>query len=164
MDRDEAGYRTRPTDPRGWPVQSGSELWDCHEAVDTLEKRPLAGTSLPDLLSRLKTSDFASRAAMVREGREVRFLDAEWIVQRLIHALANEQNAELIIENELNDLFRSLRKGVMFEFTEVVMAIMYALKRSRSSLYGKLSAAILDSKMVEVSRLRYLATKLDDRF
>jgi len=68
-----------------------------------------------------------------------------------------------VIEQFLGELFRDLKKGQLFEHTELVIAVLYALKRSGSALYHSIVDTFASSKLAEVGRIRGFAKLLSSQ-
>jgi hypothetical protein len=123
------------------------------EELDKVD--PLFG--LPDLLSELM--DLDRWAPHLWEGREHRILAADPLVGRLTAAM-KDPGADEILESTLNTLFADLREGESFEHSEVVMALLFAMKAARSRLFLELTEALSQSEAAELGQLRRFAKRL----
>lgn len=158
METDGAGYGRRPTNPRGWPVETVAvEHWPVNKAA---ERRSVVQPRLQEVLCALRQGDFADRAALVREGREIRFLESQQIVKTLIQSIAETPEHRAVIEQFIGELFRDFKKGQLFEHTELLIATLYALKRSDSALYHGVVDVFANSKIAEIGRVRSFARQL----
>lgn len=162
MEADGAGYgrgsARLDTNPRGWPLEKVvADHWYINKDTD---RRPAAQPRLQEVLCTLRQGDFADRAVVVREGREIRFLESQQIIKTLIQLMAEASEHRVVIEQFLDELFRDFKKGQLFEHTELVIAILYALKRSGSALYPGIVDAFASSKIAEVGRIRHFAKQL----
>jgi hypothetical protein len=117
--------------------------------------------SLGDVLAELRGHDFAERLSHLQQGREEHTLSTDVLVRRLIRCVESEGgSADATIESFLDQLFRDLRNDEDFEHTEVVMALLYALKHGRSSIFPRVATVLVTSRAAELGRLSRFAKAL----
>jgi hypothetical protein len=113
------------------------------------------------VLKELTSSEFIGRVSAMREGREKHVLGSDPAVMRLICCLREfEGNASKELEACADKLFEDLRRDEEFEHSEIVMAMLFALKQSGASLFGEMAATFSESQAAELGRLSRFARRL----
>jgi len=112
------------------------------------------------LLEELLGEPFEDRALALPPEREERFLREDPVVRRLILALKLDPDAERSVEMFLDRLFKELRKGELFVYSEAVMAILVALRHSGVDWFSKIADVFSSSNVAEIARIRRLARRL----
>lgn len=144
----------------GVRARASSEYRQCDHLRLVTGFRQQGAESVDDVLRELRGGDFADRAMRVRQGREMRFLEAEPLVGRLVQALKRAVSTEDVIEHCLEVLFEDLRAGEIFEHTELVMAILFALKQAKVPTFRDTAGFFASSRAAEIRRLRQFSREL----
>ncbi len=117
--------------------------------------------STADVLKELTSSEFIGRVSAMREGRETHVLGSDPSVMRLICCLREfEASASKELETCVDKLFEDLRRDEEFEHSEIVMAMLFALKQSGASLFGEMAATFSESRAAELGTLSRFARRL----
>jgi hypothetical protein len=110
---------------------------------------------MTSLLSELMEAQFP----FLLEGREERGFSDHPLMPRLTAAMKTPDSDE-ILESALDSLFADLRDGERFEHSEVVMALLFAMKSAKSSLFSELAEVLSQSDTAEIGQLRRFAKRL----
>lgn len=147
-------YTVEPT-PNRWRVEAKASA----NVVRTLRRKQDAD-SLRVLLGRLREDAFGERMVSLREGHELRSLERDPLVRELTRAIRRDPTSAAQIEALLDGLFEDLREGEEFEHTEVVMAVLVALRAAGSPCFEGIRLAFASAQSPEVARLRRFAARL----
>jgi hypothetical protein len=144
----------------GWSrISDVDNYWKPAPDLEEICSRP--AYSLDEILAELCGPDFAERLSHLQQGREERILSSDTLVRRLSRCVESKgSSADTAIESLLDRLFRDLRKDEDFEHTEVVMALLYALKNGHSSLFPRVARVLAASRAAELGRLSRFAKTL----
>jgi hypothetical protein len=118
--------------------------------------------TLHELLLELRSEEFLQRLLGLVEGREFDFLAADPLVGRLVKALRTPE-ARIAVETELDELFGAHERGKVFEYTEVVMGLLYAARMANIPGWGEILAVFTNAKSAEFSALKRFARVLQQR-
>lgn len=119
---------------------------------------PLRAVSV--ILEELKGDDLAQRLLAVRAGREASFLEHEPLVRELVAALACDKDAKATIEAFFDALFADLRTGELFEHSELVMVVLFAIKQAAVTYFREIASVFAESRSSELVHLRRFAISL----
>lgn len=152
--------RDRP-DGRCHNLAHQDGLCKVHLRLAARSKRREETTSLDDVLARLQSLEFAERMSFLHEGREEFAFGSDELVQLLVRCIENGgSSVDAKIASFLDGLSRDLREGEDFEHTEIVMAVLHALKHGHSSLFARTATMLAASRAAEIGRLGRFAKSL----
>lgn len=113
------------------------------------------------LLDRLLNHVFIDRIVPLREGREEKSFEADPLIRGITTAIRKTSNASEIVEKWLDKTFRNTTKmGEAFAQTEAVMGLLFALKKSNSSMFSDIAEVFARSTAAEFSLLRRFSKRL----
>jgi hypothetical protein len=101
-----------------------------------------------------------SGTLFVVPNRESRVFERNQLVRKLIISLRRETHAQELIEATLDNLFVDLRKGERFDHAELVMAVLFAMKKASVSFYDDIARVFRESGAAELVALRQFAAEL----
>ncbi len=117
--------------------------------------------SLDEVLEEIRSPDFLTRLSRLRSGREDAQFGADISLAKLIrHLRAGGSGVTAAVERLLDNLFEDLRKGDEFAHTELAMAVLFALQRADSPLFGEVAAILSRTRAAELGRLSRYAKRL----
>lgn len=146
---------------RGWPLPTPRRPWlqqTPPNAVRLARIQPAESTEA--LLNRLGGGELDQTFREMLEGREERALEAAGLVRRLASAVREDSAATARIERFLDRLFEDFQEGNEFAHTEIVMAVLVALRAATSPALKEIGSAFAESRAAEVARVRHLARRL----
>ena len=114
---------------------------------------------LASLLDEIASEAFRERACRIVPGREYLFFSADRTVLNLVRAVGREPSRKAI-EARLDQWFEELREGELFEYTESIMALLFALHRSEPMLFREIAKPFSRSRAAEIARLSRYAARL----
>jgi len=65
-----------------------------------------------------------------------------------------------VVEGVLDELFKDLRKGVLFEHTEAVMVLLFSLREVGGPLFSDVIEELTETRSAELGSLRRFAKKM----
>lgn len=119
-------------------------------------ERPAEVATLQELLLELRSEEFLERLIGLNEGREFEFFSTDPLVARLVAALRSTE-ARTTVEKELDELFAVYEQGRVFEHTEIVMALLYAIKMANVPGHDQILGVFTTAKPAEFRALRRFA-------
>jgi hypothetical protein len=120
--------------------------------------------AIDDAVNALRSDSFVEIVASIRAGREAVFFTSNATVSRLVRALRKAGvDGKPEIETCLDTLFADFRAGEVFAHTEVVMAILFALKTAEAPYAADVLAVFTNSDTVEIGPVRRFARTLVTR-
>jgi hypothetical protein len=120
--------------------------------------------AIDDAVSALRRDSFVETVASIRPGREAVFFTADATVRHLVRAVRNAGvDGKPEIEMCLDTLFADFRAGEVFAHTEVVMAILFALKAAEAPYAADILGVFTNSETVEIGPVRRFARTLVTR-
>jgi hypothetical protein len=115
---------------------------------------------LEALLRELRTTVAEERLSTIRQGREARFFGRDPLIPRLIRSLRATSERGAVVEKFLDELFEDLRPKESFEHSEIVMAILFALRSADEALLRSIATVFTESKAAEIGRVAQFARGL----
>ena len=116
---------------------------------------------IDDAVHALRSESFVETVASIRPGREAVFFTSNATVSRLVRAVRKAgADGKPEIEVCLDTLFADFRAGEVFAHTEVVMAILFALKTAEVPYAADVLGVFTNSETVEIGPVRRFARTL----
>lgn len=164
-------YSMSRTSPQDWGAPRSRRSQHVHDTVErerrskcerdhlTLVPPERAELSTPysvpldELLTEMLSEEFLQRLIGIVDGREMDFFANDPLIARVKIALS-APDARPILESKLDELFTSHERGKCFEYTEIVMGLLYAAKMSAVPEYNDILSLFANATSAEFSALR----------